>query len=156
MLRDGNGSGPQCLNKHFETRAGVSGLAPRSPFLQGGEQSPEDDRVFSQRAISLFKALIPVLVAMRDSGERALTIESLRSALSFDEFLALGKRASEGKIPEKVAASMSAFMASLGIFPDRSPFLEKAKEQFHYISVLANRAIDLGAAPPLVGNIHAL
>ena len=116
----------------------------------------EDDRVFSQRAISLFKALIPVLVAMRDSGERALTIESLRSALSFDEFLALGKRASEGKIPEKVAASMSAFMASLGIFPDRSPFLEKAKEQFHYISVLANRAIDLGAAPPLVGNIHAL
>ena len=116
----------------------------------------EDDRVFSQRAISLFKALIPLLVALRDSGERDLTLESLRSALSVDEFLALGKRASEGKIPENVASSMSAFMASLGISPNRSPVLEKTKQQFHYISILANRAIDLGAAPPLVGNIHTL
>lgn len=112
--------------------------------------SEGDNAIFSQRAVSLIKAIMPPLVEMRDRNERLLSVDTIREFLSFDKFIELGKRAHQGHFSDKVKSTMSAYLGSLGLKPDGEatsqkqgkPDNSKAVEQFQYASMYFTRAMD--------------
>ncbi len=119
-------------------------LASMIPASEG------DNAIFSQRAISLIKAIMPPLVEMRDRNERLLSVETIREFLVFDKFVELGKRANQGHFSDKVKSTMAAYLGSLGLRPDGEatsqkqgkPDNSKAVEQFQYATMYFTRAMD--------------
>lgn len=54
---------------------------------QGSEGIEEENMVFVRRATALISVVIKALVEMRDKNEIALTIESVRDVLHYEDFI---------------------------------------------------------------------
>jgi hypothetical protein len=140
MLMEKNSENP--FESGDET-ALISILATDLPF-------PEDDnRIFSERGLSLLNALVPPLVEMRDRKGENLSIETIRTYLSYQKFIELAKRVREGEFSDRVKRTMAAYMASLGLSEDGEPARrqngkpdsQRAMEQFHYATMYFRRAM---------------
>lgn len=112
--------------------------------------SEGDNAIFSERAISLMNAIMPPLVEMRDRNEQELSVETIRTYLSYQKFIELAKRANNGDFSDKVKSTMAAYVASLGLSADGEPLAQKggkpdnqkAVEQFQYATMYFTRAMD--------------